>query len=567
MEIVRFFQEEFYIYIHYDTKGTIAPEEVTALRAMRNVRLVASRYSINWGGYNVLKGVIYLMRMAAKEGLADYYHLISGQDFPTKSPEEFKVFFEQHKGTEFLDYFSLPYKGWTNGGLDRLTTYHFFDYCNCKVIGKWTPLFNKLYCWQSRYHITRKLPLKRYPVLYGGYCWWSLTRECVQYVVDETNRHPYLLRRLRFTFAPDELYVQTILLYSPFRAKIEKDNLRYIDWNFRNGNYPANLDETDYPKINASNKIFARKIKYPISDSLMEILRNRQSPEMQTEELPISVILIFCNAAASLIESVDSILNQSFCDFELILIDDGSTDEGLSVARSYSDPRIRIIENKHNRIDSLNLGIQAARGKYITQLDANDRMTFERLSKQYQFMELHPEIDVCGAWFQIFGNEIKTTLQELPQKNDEILLSLIREKNPMGHSTALFRRDFLLKNQIQYDSDALYAEDIQLWVDIIKAGGILENLPYCLHECRQSNPSDLSMQNAQLETAYRIYFDFLEYVMNQLGEQNEKLWEVMEQMIVLLNDGIIPFNALRDFVSETYIDSLSHKNADLEEVV
>ena len=115
LEIIRFFRGEFYIYIHIDKKGSITPDEQIALREMENVRSVESCYSINWGGHNVLKGVIHLMRVAVKDGLADYYHLISGQDFPTKTPEELKRFFEQRKGTEFINYFSLPYKGWDYG--------------------------------------------------------------------------------------------------------------------------------------------------------------------------------------------------------------------------------------------------------------------------------------------------------------------------------------------------------------------------------------------------------------------------------------------------------------------
>lgn len=564
LEIIRFFRGEFYIYIHIDKKGSITSDEQSALREMKNVRSVESRYAINWGGYNVLKGVVHLMRVAVKDDLADYYHLISGQDFPTKSPEELTRFFEQRKGTEFLNYFSLPYKGWDNGRMDRLTLYCLYDYFNFKNPRE-KEILDKLDRWQKRYHICRKLPLKRYPILYGGSCWWSLSRECVRYLVEETNCHPYLYRRLRNTFAPDEVYVQTILLHSPFKLKIENDNLRYIVWETGNNNYPANLDETDFTKINSATNFFARKIEYPVSSSLVEMLENRQMSENQEKELAISVVMPMYNVAPYLRESIDSILCQSFHDFELILVDDGSTDEGLSIARSYSDPRIRIIENEHNYIDSLNKGLQAAQGKYIARMDADDRMTFERLSVQYSFMELHPEVDVCGAWHRIFGLNYKTTLRQFPQKHNEIVTCILREENPMSHPTAFIKRSFLVDHELKYDADALYAEDLQFWIDIIKAGGRFINLPHYLHEYRQSETQVIRTQSKQMfSNSCSIYFNFLGYVMNELGEQDQELWQVMEQMIKMTNKRVIPYVVLRNFVAGIYSDYLSRLNTKQE---
>ncbi|MDD4822374.1 MAG: glycosyltransferase [Bacteroidales bacterium] len=564
-ELIRFFRGEFYIYIHIDKKAVISQTQWTALSEMENVRLIESRYSVNWGGRNILKSTLFLMRAAIKEGLADYYHLISGQDFPTKTPEEIDLFFEQRKGTEFLEYFSLPYAGWENGTMDRLTLYNFYDQFDFKSV-KGNKMLDKLITWQKRHNIHRKLPLKKYPVFYGGSSWWSLSRACVQYLVDETDCDPSLYRRFRYTFACEEVYIQTLLHYSPFKSKMENDNLRFIVWKYRNDNYPANLDETDLSAINCSRTLFARKIEYPVSAPLVEALKNRQAPKIQTDGFPVSVVMSMYNVAPYLKECIDSILNQSFRDFELIIVDDGSTDEGVSIARSYSDPRIRIVENEHNYIASLNRSLQEAKGKYIAKMDADDRMAFERLSVQFSYMELHPEIDICGAWHRIFGEGYEPILRQFPEKHNEIVTTILRKENPMSHPTAFIRKSFLDKHPVQYDPEAIYAEDLQFWIDCIKCGARFENLPCYLHEYRQSDIQVIRTQSTEMfANSDRIYCDFLEYVMELLSQHNERIWQVLEQMILMVNEGIVPFAVLDTFVFQVYSDYLSSSERNITE--
>lgn len=88
--------------------------------------------------------------------------------------------------------------------------------------------------------------------------------------------------------------------------------------------------------------------------------------------ISISVCMPVYNASRYLRDCIDSILSQSFTDFELLIVDDGSTDDSVEIIRSYSDSHIRLIENKHDYIGSLNLLLQEARGKYIARMDADD---------------------------------------------------------------------------------------------------------------------------------------------------------------------------------------------------
>jgi len=90
----------------------------------------------------------------------------------------------------------------------------------------------------------------------------------MKYAVNYADENPKFMKSLENTFAAEEIYFQTVLMQSPFQNDLVNDNLFYIDWEFRNGNSPANLDISDLEKLKASEKLFARKIQAPISDNL-----------------------------------------------------------------------------------------------------------------------------------------------------------------------------------------------------------------------------------------------------------------------------------------------------------
>ena len=120
----------------------------------------------------------------------------------------------------------------------------------------------------------------------------------------------------------------------------------------------------------------------------------------------ISVVMPTYNASKYVSEAIESTLKQSFFDFEFIIVDDGSTDNTREIIRSYDDNRIKLVENEHNFIGSLNKGLELAGGKYIARMDADDIMHIDRLKIQYSIMEAKPEIDICSAWMAPFGDNI-----------------------------------------------------------------------------------------------------------------------------------------------------------------
>ena len=121
----------------------------------------------------------------------------------------------------------------------------------------------------------------------------------------------------------------------------------------------------------------------------------------------ISVVMSTSNAKVYIAESVESVLKQSFSDFELIVISDSSTDNNIkSIINSYHDKRIRLIDNDHDYIQSLNSGIRASKGKYIALMNAGDIMHADRLKIQYSIMEEFPDITVCSRT-AVFGIHLK----------------------------------------------------------------------------------------------------------------------------------------------------------------
>ena len=120
----------------------------------------------------------------------------------------------------------------------------------------------------------------------------------------------------------------------------------------------------------------------------------------------ISVVMPIYNTPVSFLkEAVESILNQTFSDFEFIIIDDGSANEVKEYLEGLTDPRIRIIRNEKNLgiTKSLNIGFHAAKGKYIARMDSDDVSLSERFEKQFMFMETHPDVIMCGTDVEEFG--------------------------------------------------------------------------------------------------------------------------------------------------------------------
>ena len=181
----------------------------------------------------------------------------------------------------------------------------------------------------------------------------------------------------------------------------------------------------------------------------------------------VSVVMAVFNEVKKIAAAIDSIIDQSFTDWELIVIDDGSLDSTAEVIQRYikEEPRIRLIENKKNLglAASLNRGVAAAQGCFIARMDGDDVCYPERLQKQVEYLQLHPNIAVVGANARMVstdGRQIGMT--NMPVSPDEIK-RLIIKLNPLIHPLVMFRKSFF-EDIGGYDSDLRRKQDYDLWL-------------------------------------------------------------------------------------------------------
>jgi glycosyltransferase involved in cell wall biosynthesis len=136
---------------------------------------------------------------------------------------------------------------------------------------------------------------------------------------------------------------------------------------------------------------------------------------MRKQEPLISVVMPVYNAAQYLREAIDSILNQTFRDFEFIIINDGSTDRSLEIIQSYNDDRIRLINQKNTGLaKALNNGIAIAKSDFIARMDADDISIPERLTSQFSFLESNVDVVAVGSNAEVIdkeGNHVYCTAQ------------------------------------------------------------------------------------------------------------------------------------------------------------
>lgn len=192
----------------------------------------------------------------------------------------------------------------------------------------------------------------------------------------------------------------------------------------------------------------------------------------------ISVIMPVYNGEKYLKEAIDSILNQTFTDFEFIILNDGSTDKTEDIVLGYDTPRIRYVKNEINLKISktLNKGIALAKGKYIARMDADDISLPERFEKQVKFMDDNLDIGVSGTWLQTFGDSC--SIWSPPESHEEIIIDMLF-RSPLMHPTVFIRKKILLSMNKIYNESFNGVEDYELWTRLSKITK-LANIPEVL---------------------------------------------------------------------------------------
>ncbi len=206
-------------------------------------------------------------------------------------------------------------------------------------------------------------------------------------------------------------------------------------------------------------------------------------PGCATMECPsalprLSVVVPIHNGALWLGPTLDSIFQQSFQDFEIILIDDASDDDLSGALRPYEDARLRVLHLPANVgvAEARNCGVAQARGDYLAFCDADDLCHPDRFQRQLDFLEQHPEIGVCGTGFTCFDSEDRDVVLN-PETPDAIRLALM-QGNCFGTSTMMGRSSVF--QQYPFNAQIDVAEDFDVWTRIAAGGIGMANLPLSL---------------------------------------------------------------------------------------
>jgi glycosyltransferase involved in cell wall biosynthesis len=288
-----------------------------------------------------------------------------------------------------------------------------------------------------------------------------------------------------------------------------------------------------------------------------KIRKQPAGPETAQSSPIISIVMPTCNTPPEYLkESVESVLKQTFADFELLIIDDGSTDlSGIKKLKEYDDPRIRLITNTHDFIVSLNRGVFEAKGQYIARMDADDVMLPNRLQVQYEYMEEHPEVDVCGSWVELFGD--RKEILQLEAEHKQIVATMLLY-NPIAHQTVIMRKSVWKNTTELYHRGYPCAEDYQLWTDLAKKGFRFANIPQVLLLFRSSENQVSNTKGVEMKgTSRKIQAEYAEWVMVKIVEKEEKFFDFFEQIIMLSNEKKIDIKQLSNIVYQIYLKSLS----------
>ena len=264
----------------------------------------------------------------------------------------------------------------------------------------------------------------------------------------------------------------------------------------------------------------------------------------------ISVLMPAYNAEKYIGEAVESILNQTFKDFELIIIDDCSTDKTWEIIQDYAkkDNRIVPLKNEKNLgiAGNRNLLIKLARGKYIVWQDADDISMLYRLEHQYNLMEKNEEVGICGGYLQFFDNKGITSIRKY-KENDKELRKTIFRYSPVAQPGAIIRKS-ILDEMGNYDLDYPPAEDLDMSFRIGRKYKFA-NLPEIVIKYRENdnNSTFTKLKTIELKTiSIRLKYADNKFYKMTLGDHFYSVLQYISVFIVPVKFKIFLFNILRN---------------------
>lgn len=215
------------------------------------------------------------------------------------------------------------------------------------------------------------------------------------------------------------------------------------------------------------------------------------------------------NAEKYVKQALESILAQSYSNLEILVIDDGSTDQSLAVIERIIDPRVAVIRNPVNKglIATLNSGLERAGGKYIARMDADDLAHCDRIAKQVNFLEANAETGVVGTAYQELTEQGPDKKVQFLSSDDEIRTVLLFNSS-LAHPTVMFRTSVLRDHAVAYDREFRHAEDYEMWVRLTQYTK-LANLPdvllqYRVHPAQVSRTASVGLHDTAVKVRAKV---------------------------------------------------------------
>lgn len=259
----------------------------------------------------------------------------------------------------------------------------------------------------------------------------------------------------------------------------------------------------------------------------------------------VSVLMPVFKTAPYLQEAMDSILGQTFLDFELIVLNDCSPDNAEGILDTYDDPRIVRYKGEKNvgLSNVLNVGLEMARGKYIARMDSDDISLPQRLQIQVDYLEKHPEIDLVSVGMRLFGAKEATWVRE---RNPEKVKINALFHSPVLHASSVWRKDSFEKLGLRFRQEMVPSEDYDLWTRALVKGLKLVNMPEVLYEYRIHDTQASIQTEIIKEKDKEVQKNYLHTALPSLSSKNVETFpqKLLPVFFANLRDGFFDWKLL-----------------------
>jgi len=250
----------------------------------------------------------------------------------------------------------------------------------------------------------------------------------------------------------------------------------------------------------------------------------------------VTVLMTVYNGIPYLEKAIESIIGQTYTNFEFLIVDDCSKDNSKELIISYKDKRIRLIENDRNlgQEESLNIGLSQSRGEYVARIDQDDVSMPDRLSKQVSFLNNHSNIAVVGTWGKFINKNGKITGDFVVPVDEKDIISGIILGGPIPiHPSVMFRKKPVIE-QGGYNHDFSCAADYNLWAKLFLKGYKISNIrEFSVHYRQHHTQDSIKRKKRQLEDTRRIVYIIQDAISKRMGyKDNETFIKYFASFII-----------------------------------